>query len=136
MRAFAVGLVAALVIATAPLAAAQAATQQEKPKEAAPATDAITGDWTGTVVLPDGPFPFFLKLKLEKDKVTGEVGSEHGSTPLSGTYVEGKLALAFVYVTGDAVTMTGDLKEDQLSGQLDLGGGQMQATWSASRKKA
>ena len=52
--------------------------------------------------------PFTLKLKLDKDKVTGEVGSQQGAVAITeGTFVDGKLTISFTYVDGNAVTMTG-----------------------------
>ena len=29
--------------------------------------------------MPDGAMPFILKLKLDKDKVTGDIGSQQGA---------------------------------------------------------
>jgi hypothetical protein len=114
------------------LAGGSPAWAQEKEK---PAADPISGDWEGTVELPDGSMPFTMKLKLDQGKVTGEVGSAQGATPITeGAWVDGKLTLAFTYVDGAAIAMTGVVANGVLSGSLSYGGGQMVATWSAKKK--
>jgi hypothetical protein len=114
------------------LAGGSPAWAQEKEK---PAADPISGDWEGTVELPDGSMPFTMKLKLDQGKVTGEVGSAQGATPITeGAWVDGKLTLAFTYVDGAAIAMTGAVANGVLSGSLSYGGGQMVATWSAKKK--
>jgi hypothetical protein len=105
---------------------------QEKNKAAA---DPISGDWEGTVELPDGSVPFTMKLKLEQQKVTGEISSPQGSVPISeGAWVDGKLTIAFTYVDGAAIQMSGAITNDLLGGSLSYGGGQMVVTWSAKKK--
>jgi hypothetical protein len=114
------------------LAGGALAVAQEKPK---PAADPITGVWEGTVELPDGAMPFTMTLKLEGAKVTGEVGSVQGAAPITeGAWVDGKLTIAFTYVDGAAVQMTGVAANGALSGSLSYGGGQMVATWAAKKK--
>jgi hypothetical protein len=105
---------------------------QDKPK---PAADAISGSWEGTVELPDGAMPFTMTLKLDGAKVAGEVGSVQGAAPISeGSWVDSKLTIAFTYVDGAAVQMTGVVANGALSGSLSYGGGQMVATWAAKKK--
>ncbi len=85
--------------------------------------------------LPDGALPFTMTLKLDGAKVTGEVGGVQGATPITeGSWAEGKLTIAFTYVDGAAVQMTGAVTDGALSGSLNYGGGQMVATWSAKKK--
>jgi hypothetical protein len=106
---------------------------KEAPQEAA-AADLISGDWDGSVDTPNGPIAFTMKLKVEKDKVTGEIGSPEGNAPASGTWAEGKLTVTFPYATGDLITMAGALKDGQLSGDLSLGANGMVMPWSAKKK--
>ena len=127
-----VWVVLAVVALGAPSVFAQG--QVEKPKEPAAAADKITGEWEGSVALPDGNIQFFMKLKLENDKVTGEIGSDQGSSQLTGTWVDAKLTLSFTYVDGNAISMTGAFKEDQLGGDMTIGGGQMVTVWVAKKK--
>lgn len=118
-----------------PVALAQGGGQAEKPKDTAVQTDdPITGEWEGSVSLPDGAIPFFMKLKLEKDKVTGDIGSDQGTSLCTGTWADNKLTLSFTYVNGEAISMTGALKEDQLGGDMSIGGGQMVTVWVAKKK--
>jgi hypothetical protein len=105
---------------------------QDKEKAAA---DPISGDWEGVVELPDGAIPFTMKLKVDQGKVTGEVASTQGTAPISeGSWVDGKLSLAFTYVDGAAVVMTGGVTNGLLGGSLSYGGGQLVVTWSAKKK--
>ena len=73
----------------------------------------------------------------EKDKVTGEVGSQQGATPISeGSFVDGKLTITFTYVDGNVVVMSGALADGQLTGSLSYGGGQMVTNWAAKKRPA
>jgi hypothetical protein len=122
--------------------AAASAWAQEKPtppagpeKDKAAVADAVSGEWEGAVDMPDGALQFSLKLKLEKDKVTGEIGSQQGAVAISdGSFVDGKLTISFTYVDGNAVAMTGTVADGQLTGSLDYGGGQMVTTWAAKKR--
>jgi len=127
-------VVVALLAFGAPAALAQGGAQVEKPKETAAAADPISGEWEGSVALPDGNIPFFMKLKLDKDKVTGEIGSNQGSSQVTGTWAEAKLTLSFTYVNGESISMTGAFKEEQLGGDMTIGGGQMVTVWVAKKK--
>jgi hypothetical protein len=114
------------------LAGGTPAWAQDKPK---PEADPISGSWEGTVELPDGSLPFTMTLKLDGAKVTGEVGSEQGTTPITeGSWADGKLTLAFIYADGAAVQMAGVVTNGALSGTLSYGGGQLVATWAAKKK--
>jgi len=127
-------VVVALLAIGVPAALAQGGGQVEKPKETAAAADLISGDWEGSVALPDGNISFFMKLKLDKDKVTGEIGSDQGSSQVTGTWADAKLSLSFTYVNGEAISMTGAFKEDQLGGDITIGSGQMVTVWVAKKK--
>jgi hypothetical protein len=114
------------------LAGGALAGAQDKPK---PSADPISGSWEGAVALPDGAMPFTMTLKLDGAKVTGEVGGTQGITPIAeGSWVDGKLTIAFTYVDGAAVQMTGAVTDGALGGSLSYGGGQMVATWAAKKK--
>jgi hypothetical protein len=133
-----------VVVVLVGLCAAGGGWAQEKPtppagqeKEKPAAADPITGDWDGSVDMPDGAMPFTLKMKLEKDKVTGEVGGPQGAVALSeGSFVDGKLTIGFTYVDGNAVVMTGAVADGQITGSLSYGGGQMVTNWAAKKKVA
>jgi hypothetical protein len=111
----------------------QPAAGQEK-KEAVEA-DPLTGAWDGSAETQNGPVSFVLKIKLEKDKFTGEIASDQGGAPITGTWAEGKFSGSFDF-NGMAVAMTGTLKDGALSGEMNFGGGQMIMNWSAKKKAA
>jgi hypothetical protein len=136
-----VSLVAVACLVCAAPAWAQAGTDKQAPpaqdKDKAAAADPVSGEWEGLVDLPDGPTPFSMKLKLEKDKVTGEVAGPQGAAAISeGSWADGKLAITFTYVDGAAIVMTGSLAEGQFAGSLSYGGGQMVVNWAAKKKAA
>lgn len=121
-----------VVVISLCLAGGGLAGAQDKPK---PEADPISGSWEGTVELPDGSMPFTMTLKLDGAKVTGEIGSVQGAAPISeGSWVDGKLTVAFTYVDGAAVQMTGAVTNGALGGSLSYGGGQMVVTWAAKKK--
>jgi len=125
--------VVAVIVVGLCLAGGSVAWAQEKEK---PAADPVSGDWEGTVELPDGAVPFTMTLKLEpQGKVTGEVGSPQGNAAITeGSWVDGKLTIAFTYVDGAAIQMTGAVTNGALGGSLSYGGGQMVVTWAAKKK--
>ncbi len=131
-------LFAAAMIAGAAWAREKPAVGQEKDRPSAAAADPVSGEWAGTVTMPDGgAMPFSMKLKLELGKVTGEVGNEQGAAPITaGSFAEGKVAISFTYVDGSAVELTGSMGEGQAAGNLNYGVGQMMTTWVAKRKAA
>jgi len=140
-----IGLFVAVVVGFSLVAAApswaQAGAQQKTPpaqdKDKAAAADQISGEWEGVVDLPDGATAFGMTLKLDKDKVTGDVAGPQGSTPITqGSWADGKLTIAFTYVDGAGIVMTGSLAEGQFTGSLDYGGGQMVVNWTAKKKPA
>jgi hypothetical protein len=106
---------------------------QEK-KDAAEA-DPLTGAWDGSAETQNGPVAFVLKVKLEKDKFTGEIASDQGGTSITGTWAEGKFTGNFDF-NGSAVVMTGTMKDGALSGEMNFGGGQMIMNWTAKKKAA
>jgi hypothetical protein len=101
------------------------------------AADPISGEWEGLVDMPDGPLPFGMTLKLDQGKVTGDISSSAGTVAISaGSWVDGKLTVAFTYVDGAGIEMVGALADGQFSGSLSYGGGQMVMNWVANKKPA
>lgn len=117
------------------LAAAQDKPAQEQKKEKAAAADPLSGNWEGSVETPNGTITFGLKVKVEGDKVSGEIASPEGAVPLSGTWTEGKLNATFDY-NGTPISMTGAVKEEVLSGEMSYGGGQAIMAYTAKRAAA
>jgi len=103
-----------------------------KPAAAAGA-DPLTGSWDGVTGNGDMSVPFTMNLKLEGEKVTGDISSEQGGTTFTpGVFKDGALSITFDF-NGMAVTMVGALKEGKLVGTMDFAG-QMQMSWAAVKK--
>ena len=104
---------------------------------AAPASaDPLSGDWDGTVEVGGQTMPFTLTLKLSGDTVTGEISSEAGKVPLTaGAWKDGTLLIAFPYSAGEPVSMVGAIQDGKLGGALDYNKGELQGTWTATKKK-
>lgn len=102
---------------------------------AAPAGNGVIGEWTGEVQIAGQVFPFSLALRAEGDALAGEMSSAAGATPLgAASWKEGTLQLAFTYVGGQPVTMTGQLQDGKLAGAVDFNKGEATGTWTAARK--
>ncbi len=125
--------VPAEAVKPAPGTPAAGAAPDAKPAPAS-ADDPITGQWEGITGNSDMSVPFTMRLKLEGDKVTGDVSSEQGGASLNtGTWKGGSLSMTFELSGMGTVTMVGAIQEGKLVGSLDVGG-QMQMQWAAVRK--
>lgn len=98
------------------------------------ATDAISGDWNIDFHIQGMTTPGTMTLKLEGEKITGTVHSDHtGSGTLNnGSFAEGKLSLQMNFPSHESIDVTGSLKDGKLSGEFRTEG--MQGTWEATRK--
>jgi hypothetical protein len=97
--------------------------------------DLISGEWD-TFLTPAGSgdeIPLTLKLKLDRDKVTGTFESDHlGSGDVKdGSWAANKLGLSFEMSHG-LIKLNGELKQGKLAGKFDAG--RMQGTWQAKKK--
>ena len=128
-------VVAGLLVASGPAFAQDKPAGGQDKKESVAAADPISGDWEGSVESPNGVIAFTLKLKLDKDKLSGEIASAEGGSPISGTWTDGKLSAEFDY-NGTPITMNGGVKEGVLSGEMSYGGGQAIMAYSAKRPAA
>ena len=98
--------------------------------------DLLTGAWDGVLDMGGNQMPFSLSLKLDGQKVSGQVGSaERGMTPLDGTWVNGTLDFAFTMADGMRISMSAAFADDKLTGTMKIGDGQMTGGWAASRRK-
>lgn len=137
LRMVAVLAVGVCLVAGAAWAQEQPASPAGQEKDKAASADPVSGEWDGTVVMPDSAMPFSMKLKVEKDKVAGEIGSQQGAVPITeGSFVDGKLTITFTYADGNVVVMSGAVAEGQLTGSLNYGGGQMVTNWTAKKRPA
>ncbi|MCC6427982.1 MAG: PD40 domain-containing protein [Phycisphaerales bacterium] len=110
--------------------------KKEEKKDAA-ADDGVSGTWEGRAsggqIPPDG-IPFKLNLTLHDDgKVTGSVASAMGSGAVTGTYNKDSGVITLSMAVGDdgVVTLTGSLKNGEITGSWNAG--DQQGSWSARR---
>ena len=115
MRVVATFVTAAVLFAAAPVShlhAFQAATAQK--------TEAPTpaGKWTMSLETPHGTMVMNFDLRLDGTKLTGTLTNDMiGTSPITGTFADGKVALsaetsggiAFNFTFKDKDTMTGNL---------------------------
>ena len=116
-------IVAVAIVLSAQIAAAQTAN--------------LSGTWKMDFVTDQGPMPATLVLKQEGTKLTGDITSDQGSLPVSGSITDGKLELtASLDACGMLFTITlkAVLEKDVLKGDADFGGFGS-ATWTAARAK-
>src|SRR5436853_1609105 len=105
---------------TTPAATTPSAPPSSEPKPAV--GDPISGDWDGAADAGGTTIPFTLKLKLEGDKVTGSSSSDQGTATISnGKWDGNKLSFSLDTPQG-AITMTGTVKDGQISGDFDFAG--------------
>jgi hypothetical protein len=128
-----------LVKAAATPAAASSATAAPAAPSAKPAgagvnaADPISGQWDGVTGQGEQTVAFVLNVKVDGEKVTGDISSEQGGAALSsGVWKDGTLTMTFDF-GGMTATMVGAMKEGKLIGTLDIGG-QMQMAWAAVKK--
>jgi hypothetical protein len=96
----------------------------------------IAGIWEVTLNTPQGPAVIDASFKQEGEAITGTVVSPMGSVDFKGTFVKDALTITYALpVQGQtlAITMTGTLADEKLSGTIDMGG-IAQLPWTARRK--
>ncbi|MCC6678507.1 MAG: PD40 domain-containing protein [Phycisphaerales bacterium] len=107
----------------------------KKNGEQAAGDDAVSGTWEGAGTGgPEGAnIPFTLNIKLAPDgAVSGSIVSAMGSGSIAGTYDKATGQLTFTLaLEGAAVTMTGTVKGEEISGTWTAG--EQNGTWTAKR---
>jgi hypothetical protein len=91
---------------------------------AAFAQNSVAGAWELTVDSPQGANTSTLTLKQDGDKLTGELGSAMGSTPVTGTFSVGSVAItANLDVQGTSLQLgiTGKVAADTMTGSVKVG---------------
>jgi hypothetical protein len=91
---------------------------------AAFAQNSVAGAWELTVDSPQGANTSTLTLKQDGDKLTGELGSAMGSTPVTGTFSAGSVAItANLDVQGTSLQLgiTGKVAADTMTGSVKVG---------------
>ncbi len=111
--------------------------QQAAAADAAP----FIGDWTLTVQGPNGPGAFDLSVKVEKDKVVGEISSEQlPKQPITDvSMVEKRLVLRYSFNwEGNPVPTVVSLtpaSDGKVAAQIDFAGGAYIMTGAATKKE-
>jgi hypothetical protein len=131
-----VGVAALSVLASMATGAAQQA-PQVAPADAAP----FIGEWTLQLEGPNGPATFALNVKVEKDRVVGEIAAP-GSDPNPITDVTRSdksllLSYTFDYQGNDVFTVVSLTPgpEDKTSAQIDFANGAYVMTGMATKKE-
>ena len=120
--------------------------QDTKDPKAAPSTSSspsassLSGDWNVTLQLDTITATPSLTLKQDGEKLTGEYVSQmYGKAPVSGTVKGTEVAFTVsLSVEGNAVNAVyaGVVQADgSLKGSVDIGGGAMGGSFTATRKK-
>jgi hypothetical protein len=82
------------------------------------------GAWDLTIDTPQGPNTSTLTLKLEGDKLSGDLASQMGSTPVTGTFSAGTVAVtANLDIQGTSLQLgiNGKVDADTMTGSVKLG---------------
>ena len=82
------------------------------------------GAWELTVDTPQGPNTSMLNLKQDGDKLTGELTSPMGSTPVTGTFSAGTVAVtANIDIQGTSLQLgiNGKVDADTMTGEVKFG---------------
>ena len=95
----------------------------------------VAGDWDVTVQSPQGTTTVVVTLKQDGEKLDGVFKSPLGELPFSGTLTGNEMKFNFMFpVDGQplAITMTGKVEGDAITGKADFGGF-AEGDWSAKR---
>ena len=127
----------ALILLTAIAGAAAQGATTVTPADAEP----FIGDWTLDLQGPNGPGTFALSIKVEKDKVVGEIaGGEQTAQPITSISKSDKslvLEYSFNYEGNpvDAVVSLTPADEGKTNAQIDFAGGAYVMTGTATKKE-
>jgi len=131
-------LLAAPDAAAGPVPAAAQAAAQVTSADAAP----FMGDWTLAMQGPNGPATFDLTVKVEKDKVVGEIKNEQ--MPLQAitdvTKADKSLVLSYSFdyqgnPVPTVVSLTPAAEGGKATAQIDFAGGAYVLTGTATKKE-
>src|SRR5262245_27737450 len=82
------------------------------------------GAWELTIDTPQGPNTSTLTLKLDGDKLTGDLASQLGSSPVTGTFSAGTVAVtANIDIQGTSLQLgiNGKVEADKMTGEVKFG---------------
>jgi hypothetical protein len=129
-------LVLAALLAGVASACSAAAFHHEvfAPESSRQDADPITGEWDVTFHVQNSKTPATFKLKLDGDKVTGTVYSEHtgAGTLRDGSWKDNQLSFTIDFAKHESIAITGTLKDGALVGEFRTEG--FVEKWEAKRK--
>jgi hypothetical protein len=102
---------------------------------AALAQSPAAGEWDVAMNTPGGVRNFKVTLKVEGEKLTGTVGRDTGTLPLTGTAKGNDIQFTYTVKYNDndlVLTMTGKVDGDAMKGTVSFGG-MAEDEWSAKR---
>jgi hypothetical protein len=106
------------------------------PAAAPAAAGGIAGLWNTVAATPNGDLPALMELKMEGDKLSGEIRSDMGSMPIQAASFSGK-ALQFDLVLGNSTyRIQATLEGDKLTGGWGPAAGGEGGAWNATRRAA
>jgi hypothetical protein len=124
-------------VAAAPAVSAAQSAAQATAADAAP----FLGDWTLDLQGPNGPAAFDLTVKVEKDKVVGEItGGTMATQPIPDvTKADKSLVLSYSFnYEGNPVSAVVSLTpspEGKIAAQIDFAGGAYVMSGTATKKE-
>lgn len=119
------------MVAVAALAAAFAA-------PAAAQSQNVTGDWAFSVQTDQGSGSPSISFKQDGESLTGTYSGLFGTAPLKGTLKGTAIEFSFESeAQGQRVDSVykGTVEKDEMKGTVAIAGGQLNGTFTASRKK-
>lgn len=130
--------VAAALVAATTLSAQTAAQAPPAPAPAPAAAKAsVAGNWTITIDAGNGPMEVYAVMKIDGKKVTGNLSSQMGDTPLEGEFTDGKVTFVINFDGGGGamqLNWIGMMKDaDHLTGTMS--GPMGEIPWTAIRAK-
>ena len=131
------GLLTSSGVAAAPAASAAQSAAQATAADAAP----FIGEWTLDLQGPNGPAAFDLTVKVEKEKVVGEItGGTLATQPITDvTKADQSLVLSYSFNyegnAVDAVVRLTPAPEGKTNASIDFAGGAYVMTGTATKKE-
>jgi hypothetical protein len=98
----------------------------------------VTGDWTFSVQTDQGSGTPAITFKQDGEAITGTYNGTFGSATLKGTVKGSAIEFSFTAdAQGQAVDSVyrGTVDKDTMKGTVAIAGGQLNGTFTASRKK-
>lgn len=132
---FAILILGMAAIAASPQQAAKSALNASA-SAAQSQSDAISGDWIATFNVQGTPMQGELTLKLDGDRLSGTIHTDHtGTGTLTNTsFKDNSIAFRAEFAAHPPVEMTARLQDGKLTGEFRVPEEGMQGTWQATRR--